>query len=553
MDDLIKKLIYEAQTAKEVEKLLEDVGYNDESNWQPVGKSTGNFGTIGNQSPTAEQALAERVVNSIDAELMRACQEKGFSLHPPNSLKSMEDAALKLFGIKDGKLHSYINNLNAINQITRIHLSTTGYQGQYPTLNLVDQGEGQTPSRIEDTFLSLPSPTQDPYKVGIPFVQGRFNQGSTGSYIYSSYALIVTKRAKSLLPSQHNTTDENWGWSIVKRFPPPSNESQSVYKYLAPEGQILSFPSDKLNLLPTKIPKDFDKKKINQIHELAYSEPIASGTLVKLFDYEIKNLISNTIWNQLYRTLNRIFYEIPLPIRLHEMRKHLLRGKGDATNLNGQYFSLMQDRSNIVEKGFPNNINLRIPNVGEVTLNIWAMDFSKYDTGHQQSFKWFGDEAISFIINGQSHYRLSKRILERSDVALDFLKGTVFVSIDMTKVARDNLEMIFKTDRSGVREDKEIYKNLERAVLQSISNHKGLQELNDKRFEEQAKRSKTDTKTAEKVFSQLVSSNPILKNALLGNDIVSVGGFDWVKEKGKQYRGKPSPDFFRLKKQGDKR
>ena len=50
---------------------------------------------------------------------------------------------------------------------------------RYPTYTVVDFGEGQEPEDFPSTFLSL----SERNKEGIPFVQGKYNMGSTGSAI----------------------------------------------------------------------------------------------------------------------------------------------------------------------------------------------------------------------------------------------------------------------------------------------------------------------------------------------------------------------------------
>ena len=59
--------------------------------------------------------------------------------------------------------------------------------------SIIDKGEGQNPSRMADTFLSL----NDSNKLRIPFVQGKFNMGSTGALQFcgeNNIQLLISKR-----------------------------------------------------------------------------------------------------------------------------------------------------------------------------------------------------------------------------------------------------------------------------------------------------------------------------------------------------------------------
>ena len=63
-----------AETEAEVIKILTSEGlWNDLSRWQPYGKNENNFSIIGNQQSNPDAALVEKLVNSVDAVLMKEC------------------------------------------------------------------------------------------------------------------------------------------------------------------------------------------------------------------------------------------------------------------------------------------------------------------------------------------------------------------------------------------------------------------------------------------------------------------------------------------------
>ncbi len=75
-----------------------------DSNWLPHGGIENNYGIIGAQQADAIGALAEKVVNSIDAVLMRECFSR--NLDPRSNLvpRSMVEAAEQFLNIPDGNL-----------------------------------------------------------------------------------------------------------------------------------------------------------------------------------------------------------------------------------------------------------------------------------------------------------------------------------------------------------------------------------------------------------------------------------------------------------------
>src|SRR5260370_24405805 len=85
----------------------------------------------------------------------------------------MSEAVGRFYGIKDGRLDSLDpKQLTALAE--RIYVVATGGKTS-PCYLIVDSGEGQTPNRFPDTFLSLNRSNN----MRIPFVQGRLNSRLT--------------------------------------------------------------------------------------------------------------------------------------------------------------------------------------------------------------------------------------------------------------------------------------------------------------------------------------------------------------------------------------
>jgi hypothetical protein len=78
---------------------------------------------------------------------------------------------------------------------------------------LSDSGEGQTPEMMPYSFLSLPSHGSN--KIKIPFVQGKFNMGSTGVLQFCgtrNLQLIVSRRNPATMNNRAvHASDEQWG------------------------------------------------------------------------------------------------------------------------------------------------------------------------------------------------------------------------------------------------------------------------------------------------------------------------------------------------------
>lgn len=81
MPEIPKKLceaLLSADTEDDVIRLLQNAGYWDKPElWRYYGDVDNNWGQTGNQQSLAEAALAEKIVNSVDARLINECRVRG--------------------------------------------------------------------------------------------------------------------------------------------------------------------------------------------------------------------------------------------------------------------------------------------------------------------------------------------------------------------------------------------------------------------------------------------------------------------------------------------
>ena len=189
-NDEVKALclaLMSADSEDEVTKRLADAGlWNDQADWRFYGDYDNNFNTIGNQQSSPDSAMVEKFVNSVDHRLIDECLRKGINPEGPDAPKSIREAVALFFedhpkpgSSNQGRVANWSNEKRT--KVARgITLAATGMpprQGK-PCFTISDCGEGQTPDMMPHTLLSLN--TGKGNKVRIPFVQGKFNMGSTG-------------------------------------------------------------------------------------------------------------------------------------------------------------------------------------------------------------------------------------------------------------------------------------------------------------------------------------------------------------------------------------
>ena len=152
-----------AESEKQVIEHLSNAGYWKRNEvWRYFGDNENNFSTIGNQMSSAEAALIEKLVNSVDARLTGRCLEEGIDPERNNAPKTIQDAVARFFG-PDGPSSGRASFIREWPDFYRlkvargITLAATGARPREgkPCFTISDCGEGQVPRKFSETILSL--------------------------------------------------------------------------------------------------------------------------------------------------------------------------------------------------------------------------------------------------------------------------------------------------------------------------------------------------------------------------------------------------------------
>jgi len=507
--------LMKADTEEEVIALLKDAGYwNDSKMWRFYGDRDTNYNAIGNQQSRPDAALVEKIVNSVDARLMNECLVRGIDPEGPNAPKTILQAVAMFFdeGISlksasAGRLSEWPDSKRT--EVARgITLAATGTgprEGK-PCLTIADCGEGQTPDRMPETLLSLDKRN----KFRIPFVQGKFNMGGTGALKFcgrNHLQLVVSRRnPKFLSGKQLKLSDNQWGFTVVRRENPEGGGRSSVYTYLAPieaekrpqEGGVLRFSADRMPIFPEG------------------SEPYVRfserGTLVKLYEYSGAGYSTTNILMKdgLLSRLDLLLPDIALPIRLHECRSTYRGHKGSFdTTLNGLGVRLSDNKRDNLEAGFPDSSSMSV--MGEkITTTIYAFKKGRAETYRK-------NEGMIFTVNGQTHGHLTPDFFRRKQVGLSYLADSILVIVDcsqFTNTAREDLFMNSRDRLSGG----ELRLEIEHALEDLLKHHEGLRALKERRRREEIESKLEDSKPLEDILKSLLERYPSLSALFpLGN------------------------------------
>ena len=525
-----------ADFESEVIELLREAGYWDnEVVWRHYGDNENNWGTIGNQQSRPEAALVEKLVNSVDARLIQACQLAGIDPEGSDAPTRIRKAVAQFFtpeGDPQSGRAGLISEwpLKYRSEIAReITLATTGAKpgSGYPCFTISDRGEGQTPSKLPDTILSIHRSN----KLRIQFVQGKFNMGGTGALRFcgrNNLQLVVSRRNPLLLNSQEKA-DCNWGFTVVRRR--QEGGRNTVYSYLAPvganrtprKGSVLNFPAKSLPIFP--------------LGSNPYDRDSEWGTLIKLYEYRLKRTSHILRKDGLLNRLDLLLPEVALPIRLHECRSYRGHEGSFANNLTGFRVRLEDNRADNIEFD-PSSARLMVD--GEpITATILAFKKGKADT-------YRNDEGVIFTINGQTHGRLTTDFFRRKRVGMSYLRDSIFVVVDCTSIGPRAREDLFMNSRDRLA-DSDLRFAMEKQLEHLLREHQGLRELRERRRREEVESKVADDKPLEEVLRSLISASPALADVLRGGkrlqnpfrpkNVIPAGSFI----------GKKYPTFFRLR------
>lgn len=540
-----------ADAEAEVKDLLGGAGLWDRAEaWRLYGDRDGNFSVIGNQQSRPEAALVEKVVNSVDARLMRECYTRGVTPTSEAAPQSIREAVARFVEGVDGPVGEAGGSLRfwsqdrQLEQAQLITLAVTGPTARKgsPSLTIADSGEGQTPDDMPSTFLSIDREN----KLRIPFVQGKFNMGGTGALKFcgvEGLQFILSRRASDAPGSGERR--HQWGFTVVRRVRPSQAAGavrNSVYKYLAPvgcekepnRGQVLSFDAEHLDVLPHQ----------NE----PYARPLQFGSVLKLYEYDMKGFRSHALMKDgILSRLEVLLPGIALPVRVHECRDYRgVQERSFANTLVGFAARLENNRADSLESGFPTSVPLRV--AGEaLTAEIYA-----FKQGRADAYRT--TEGIIFTINGQTHGAIAKTFYGRKRVQMGRLGDSLLVVVDCSKLSVGAREDLFMNSRDRLSSGA-LRKAIEEELEVLIGHHHGLKELRERRRREEIADRLEDSKPLEDVLNSILRNSPTLSRLFLLGQRLNRPMRSTESGTGKEaggaaasFEGQPHPTFFRFAK-----
>ncbi|VTR49141.1 Uncharacterised protein [Sphingobacterium thalpophilum] len=396
-----------------------------QANWYPLGGNENNYGVIENQQASPIAALIEKVTNSIDATLMRRCYELGIDPKSSKAPKNMEEARELFFpDYKNwdlsGQRKSQAKNIQILADGPKLNSSITIY----------DNGEGQHPEDLENTFLSLLRGNKNE----IHFVQGKYNMGGSGAIIFCG------KKGYQLIGSRRFDKTGDFGFTLIREHPLSKEEEgkkkNTWYEYLKIDNKIPSFEIDKLDL---------------NLHETLFE----TGSVIKLYSYMLPEGSRSVISRDLNQSLNEFLFNPALPILTVDRKYRYPKDINLERDLYGLQRRLEQSENKYIEDYFSETFREEPFGSFKVTSYVFksrieGKNIKETKAAIQTEF-FKNNMSVIFSLNGQVHGSYSSEFITRA-LKFNLLKNHLLIHIDCTNMDYNFRKELFMASRDRLKD-----------------------------------------------------------------------------------------------------
>jgi hypothetical protein len=458
--------LYRAGCEKDVDAVLAaHTGIFAAENWRPYGGNDNNFGVVENQQASPIPALVEKVINAVDAILMRRCLEEGIDPRSQEAPQSIEEAVQRFF--PDAEHWDLGHVLRA--QAEQIQILADGPRGDTSVI-IYDEGEGQHPEDFSDTFLSLLRGNKNE----VHFVQGKYNMGGAGAIVFCGkhrYQLIASKRFDGT---------GRFGFTLLRRHPLQGAERVTKratwYEYLTVGGETPAFDAGELDL---------------SLHHRMFR----TGTVIKLYSYDFPSGI-NDLSRDLSQSLNEYLFSPALPLYIVERKSRYPNQQRLERPILGLKYRLEESGSRkYIEDPF--SIEYDDASLGTIKITCYVFkphvdDLSAAETKRVIQREFFKNNmSVLFSLNGQVHGSYTSEFITRS-LKFPLLKDWLLIHVDCTDLNMEVRNELFMASRDRLKEGEDSRRL--RRILADVLREGPLKEVHKARKDAITIDSSKDTK-----------------------------------------------------------
>lgn len=451
--NLLNALI-KAQSDEEATKIINGI---KNAVWKEYGGNGDNIATIHGQMDDPLRCLAENIVNGIDSIKMLAVRKAGIDFSNPDKPdprlpQSSQEAIEKYVGIKKP-----LHKLKAKEKEQMVGIYFERLKPSDSCVQIYDYGEGQRPDAFDDTLLSLGRGN----KASLPFVQGKYNQGSTGVLKKCNghrYELIVSMRNLAL-----DDADNKIGFTMVRYANDVKhNKKYRSYEYLTINGEIpyVMYSEDMLNFFSC-VPN------------------FKGGCIRKLYSYNVGKPCDFHVATR----INALFYNTGIPIkatvpRMREknevMESYWLGGIKDKISESKTHTPLLHKVANIVTYCTVSDEN-GVSQKGPFNVKAEYYVFPHHNSLHTTIIN---GHSISFIDGGQNNGDMSKTFV--SDVCkMNQVAKNIMIFIHTDEIPSQFVIDMYKPSRDRIDDKSKLAEDIISQLKDILVHDKDLRKINE--------------------------------------------------------------------------
>ncbi|PEN07117.1 hypothetical protein CRI93_07425 [Longimonas halophila] len=382
-----------------------------------------------------------------------------------------------------------------------------------PSLVIYDNGEGQHPEDFDDTFLSLLRGNKNE----IHFVQGKYNMGGSGALVFCG------DKRYQLIGSRRYDESGDFGFTLLRRHPLSGEErtrkKNTWYEYLKIDGSIPSFPIG------------------NGLDLGLHNRPFTTGSILKLYSYNLPSGAKSIITRDLNRHLNEFLFEPALPVYTIEGRRDKYpHDKNPERDLYGLKRRLEDKQDKYIDETF--SLDCESEDIGgkiKITCYVFKSRIdgkSVKETKKAIRSEFFQNNMrVVFSVNGQVHGHYTTEFISRS-LKYGLLKNYLLIHVDVTDLDVEFRNELFMASRDRLKQGDES------STLRNLV----AKELKSSRLKDIYKRRKSSMNVESESTKDLVRQ--FAENLSMDEDMTKLLNqtlkLDQRSDNGKQKRKSPS-------------
>ncbi|MFC2138279.1 hypothetical protein ACFLTE_08900 [Bacteroidota bacterium] len=286
---------------------------------------------------------------------------------------------------------------------------------------------------------------------------------------------------------------------------------------------------------------------IDEIDLGFWDRKFITGSVVKLYSYDLPRGSTSDITWDLWRDLNQYLYHPALPILLFEKRYENRYEKGRTPT------KLMMGNKTRITIDDREKVELIIPfKIEEKNIPIDVIIFNPGDEQKKINKQYLKNKSVVFTQNGQVHGFEGQSFISQQ-LGFHLLKETMLINVDCTNINTTFRSNLFMSNRTHLKDGKAKSWLIDK-IIEMVGGSKELKRLNQERKNRLIRESKDDKELIQKLFSKLPVDNDLInllkKHGDLpffrkyGDKLSDLNGNNQLEEKSPEKKRFPS--FFKI-------